>query len=402
MYKLFVIGVAEPLLATQQKEILSDCTHTFCTKRFKNLLVDYGGSVHPISPLSAAIEEIQKLLARNNVAVLASGDPLYFGIGRTLLKKIPAHSLEFHPALSSVQRACALFHLPWDDAKTVSLHGRNDSHLTTTLLQTPKTIIFTDSKNSPDRIAGNLLEYFELIGESVLPNSIEVLVAEDIGLPTENIFRGTLGKCRRQEFSPLNIMALLIPSCETNTHTFGLSEDDLHHSRGLITKNEVRAATLHQLQLPRSGILWDIGAGSGSVSIEAARTTPDITIYAIEHKAEEIENIKKNILKYRCYNIIPVFGKAPQALESLPAPDRIFIGGSGGSLRDIVQFGAEKLEEGGRIVINGVIKKTLETAPQFLQENDFFHTETTINVTRKDHSGNTIDFNPITIITGYK
>ncbi len=125
-------------------------------------------------------------------------------------------------------------------------------------------------------------------------------------------------------------------SADSRPYQFGLTEDSIQHSRGLITKNEVRAATLHQLQLPRKGVFWDIGAGSGSLSIEAARANPHLTVYAIEHKEEELENIKNNIVKFGCYNIVPIFGRAPEALVALPDPDRVFIGGSSGSLPDIV------------------------------------------------------------------
>ena len=118
----------------------------------------------------------------------------------------------------------------------------------------------------------------------------------------------------------------------------GLTEDEVVHSRGLITKSEVRAATIHQLRLPKTGVFWDVGAGSGSISIEAARSHPELTLFAIEHKMEEIANIKANIRKFGCYNIIPVFGKAPEELTDLPAPDRIFVGGSSGTLSAIAEI----------------------------------------------------------------
>ncbi len=145
----------------------------------------------------------------------------------------------------------------------------------------------------------------------------------------------------KQKFSALNILCLLVPKIPDNktcSYGFGLTEDSIEHSRGLITKNEVRAATLHQLQLPAEGIFWDVGAGSGSLSIEAARSNPQLTVYAIEHKEEEIDNIKNNIVKFDCYNIVPVFGKAPESLVHLPDPNRVFIGGSSGSLPGIVEL----------------------------------------------------------------
>ncbi len=181
---------------------------------------------------------------------------------------------------------------------------------------------------------------------------------------------------------------------------FGLTEDEISHSRGLITKNEVRAVTLHQLQLPRQSIFWDIGAGSGSISIEAARTNPRLTVYAVEHKEEELHNIKENIRRYGCFNVIPVSGRAPEVLANLPAPDRVFIGGSSGSLADIVRLVAGRLTADGRLVINGVIKKTITTAPQYMREAGFTVTRSVINVSRKSKNNTVQNFNPITIMAG--
>jgi precorrin-6Y C5,15-methyltransferase (decarboxylating) len=162
----------------------------------------------------------------------------------------------------------------------------------------------------------------------------------------------------------------------------------------------VRAATLHRLQLPTKGILWDIGAGSGSLSIEAARSNPGLTIYAIEHKAEELENIKNNIVKFGCYNIVPVFGRAPEALDQLPDPDRVFIGGSSGSLPQIVELLDKRLSNDGRLVVNGVIEKTIQATPELMKKYGFLVTASIIKVTRTEDDGRTLDFNPITIMTG--
>lgn len=407
MYKLIVIGVNEPYLAANSKSILQKCPHLFCTKRFTDLIADLDlnqPEFHSITPVSSAIDLIKKLLLGSNVAILASGDPLYFGIGKTLQKVFSRDQLEFHPALSAVQRAAALFSLPWDAAKIVSLHGREYSHLAPHLLQAQTTFIFTDSKNSPAFIAQKLLTYFELIGEQDLPNRLIVHVAEDIGLPSQKIFSGTLVTCSTMNFSHLNVLCIQQPDRNSGKEgeyfNFGLTENNINHSRGLITKNEVRAATLHRLQLPRGGIFWDIGAGSGSISIEAARMVPNLTVYSVEHKSEEISNIKKNIVKFNCFNVIPIFGQAPEALDKLPPPDTVFIGGSGGRLAEIVRVITKKLSPKGRIVINGVIEKTILAAPEVLRANNLKVTASTIQVSRKDDAGNRQDFNPITIFTG--
>lgn len=413
MYKLFVVGLADAELTREQQTILSECSLLVGATRFAPLVAHLPGRFLAVTPLTTAIAAIRATLQQGNVAVLASGDPLFYGIGRRLLREFPQESVRIYPALSSMQRACALFQIPWDDAAITSLHGRTRNHIPGLVLNHEKNLLLTDAANSPDKIAGQLLDYLELIGERMLPTTIKMLVAEDIGLPTENLFGGTLLDGQRQHFSPLNILCLLVPSVPNTTpnsapedsssrypYRFGLSEESIQHSRGLITKNEVRAASLHQLQLPSTGILWDIGAGSGSLSIEAARANPELTVYAIEHKEEELNNIKNNIVKFRCYNIVPVFGRAPQALADLPAPDRVFIGGSSGSLPEIIALLDRRLDPAGRLVINGVIDRTVQQAPQLMLQHNFSVATSVIKVTRTEPDGRKLDFNPITIMTG--
>jgi cobalt-precorrin-6B (C15)-methyltransferase len=125
-----------------------------------------------------------------------------------------------------------------------------------------------------------------------------------------------------------------------------------------------------------------------------------MTIYAIEHKEEGIRNITANIRRFGCYNIVPVFGQAPAALVELPDPDRVFIGGNGGFLDEIVQTVAPRLKTNGRLVINGVIKKTIEAAPVVMKNNGFQVTSSRVHVTRRDENNKETIYNPITIMTG--
>jgi len=402
MYKLFVIGISDELLSASNRELLADCAYLFATKRLQGLATDLNLEIQDISPVSKAIEEIKEKLITGNVAVFASGDPLFYGIGKTILSEIEATSVEFHPALSSIQRAAALCKIHWDDATILSLHGRKHPNIPGLVLHHAKSILLTDKGNSPTTISRTILHYLKLIEEKTLIRDIRVMVAENIGLPNQRIFSGSLAEASEEGFAALNVMIITRNSAalESLPTNFGLTEDEVTHSRGLITKSEVRAATIHQLRLPEKGVLWDVGAGSGSISIEAARTHPDLTIFAIEHKPEEIENIKANIRKFGCYNIIPVFGKAPESLQAIPSPDRIFVGGSSGTLPSIAKLAKELLPQDGRIVINGVIEKTIKEAPEQLKRNDFTVASATIKVSRTNCDNTTVNFNPITITTG--
>jgi precorrin-6Y C5,15-methyltransferase (decarboxylating) len=401
MFKIFVIGIAESVLSTRQKKLLAGCVLIVGARRFAAMTDKIPVEFHDIAPLPQALAEIASHLQQGNVAVLASGDPLFYGIGRRLLADFPAEQIEILPALSSVQQACALFRIPWDDAFVASLHGRTAAHLPGLLLGHAKTIVLTDAKHSPERIARLLLDYLQSVGETKLVQTIRMMVAEDLGLANETTFCGTLEEGATRHFTPLNIVCLLVPAATALPHyRFGLSEDQLHHSRGLITKDEVRAATLHQLRLPETGVFWDIGAGSGSLSIEAARANPKLTVFAIERKDEELENIKNNIVKFRSFNIVPVPGRAPEVLEGLPAPDRIFIGGSSGSLPAIIEMAADRLAARGVLVVNGVTDRTVQEAPPLLAKHGFIVSRSVIGVTRTESDGTEKIFNPITILTG--
>lgn len=403
MYKIFIIGISDPVLTRSQLELLSTCSLLVATGRLRDMATDFSGKIMSVAPLEQAITAIRSTLPIGNVAVLASGDPLFYGIGKRLLEEFLPGQLEFYPALSAIQRACALFKTPWDDAVIVSLHGRQHHHIPGLLLENKKTIVFTDQNNSPQIIAVKTNKYLQSIGHRDLIEKITLSVAENIGLPDQNVFTGSLDETAKSDFSPLNILCLQLPHLQGQKQTsfgLGLTEDEISHSRGLITKNEVRAVTLHQLQLPNQGVFWDIGAGSGSISIEAARTNPRLTVYAVEHKEEELNNIRENIRRYGCFNVIPVFGRAPEVLAGLPVPDRVFIGGSTGSLGDIVRLVAKQLTADGHLVINGVIEKTITTAPQYMREAGFAVSRIVINVSRESQNGAVQNFNQITIMAG--
>lgn len=402
MFNLFVIGVSDNILSESNQEILNNCSYAFATPRLQELIGHLPLELHNISPVLEGIEKIKATLTLGNVAVLASGDPLFYGIGKRLLSEVPKEVIEFHPAVSSIQKAAALFKTHWDDATILSLHGRNHPHIPGLILQHHKCLLLTDTKNNPNEICKKIRDYLALIEDENSAKEISVMVAENIGLPGQRLFSGTLSEAVASTFSPLNVMFIgrRIISDNDFPDALGLTEDEVVHSRGLITKSEVRAATIHQLRLPKTGILWDVGAGSGSISIEAARSHPSLTIFAIEHKPEEIHNIKANIRKFGCYNVIPLFGKAPENLVDLPTPDRIFVGGSSGTLPAITEIAQNCLPADGRIVINGVIEKTIKEAPELLAQASFSIETTTISVSRTHNSSQKVTFNPITITTG--
>ena len=352
----------------------------------------------PVVPLAICIDTIGDCLKNGDVTVLASGDPFFFGIGRRLAQAFPDQKISVHPALSSMQLAFARFTIPWDDAAFVSLHGRSNDHWAASLLQHGKTFVFTDPKNSPDIIAAKLMAD---CGKDATLN-LSVYVAEHLGFESERLITGTLVDIAAQKFADPNVMILVNPEERLPIYPcFGLKESEICHSRGLLTKNEVRAAAIHALRLPRQGVFWDVGAGSGSVSLEAARLFPELQVFAIEKEAEQWQNIEDNRKKYSVWNMNRIQGEAPDSLQKLPEPDRIFIGGSGGNLKEILEICAARLLSNGIIVVNAVIFKTAQIAPQVLFELGFDVEISEIAVQRyKYPEEKRVQFNPIKIIVG--
>lgn len=398
--KIRVVGIDSNGPKPWQQPLMQDAALLVGAKR---LLAIYGTAqdrpMVEIVPLAHSCAAIQEALRVGDVVVLASGDPLFFGIGRRLMAEFGTARVEFQPGLSALQEAASLFKLPWDDAALFSLHGRQHDHIPGLLLPQAKAFILTDQENSPQRLAAKLLAYLRLIGADTTP--YQLLVVENIGNERQRVVSGGLAEIAEQDFARLNIMCLLGPGAQ-RANNLGLEEDHIQHSRGLITKDEVRAITLHKLRLPRQGVFWDVGAGSGSIAIEAARLNPGLTIYAIERKAAELVNIKANIRRFACFNIVPVAGMAGEVLGQLPVPQRVFVGGNGGQLAEIIRQSGQRLGPGGRLVVNGVIAPTIAAAPDLLRQQGLRVSMTKVEINRTGENGQEVTLNPITIMVGSK
>jgi precorrin-6Y C5,15-methyltransferase (decarboxylating) len=313
--------------------------------------------------LQRVVDRLQECRHRHKTVVLASGDPLFYGIGRVLLEAIPKEDLVFLPHLSSVQLAFARIKETWNDASVVSLHGRPLQTLAAALQRREaKIAVLTDAKSHPAAIA-DFLRGMDCDAEYVL------WVCENLGGPDERVTRCSPGDLRDQSFSPLNIVVLVLadppPPDERNLPLLGIPERVLRHRtpRGdLITKREIRLLTLCYLDLHPGEVLWDVGAGSGSVAIEAARLSPTLTVYAIERDPDALRNIAANVRTLPSPGVQIVPGMAPAVFAPLPDPDAVFIGGSGGELQAILRESLARLRPGGRLVLNCITLDSLTCA----------------------------------------
>ena len=403
MSEIIILGISGGQLPPDHVFRLHECYAVVVSKRHAHLMSGSSARKIPIAPVREMVNAVAAALEHGDVAILASGDPLFFGIGRTMIDRFGADRVTIIPALSAMQLACARFKVPWDDLKLMSLHGREPGSLAGRILRHARVMLCTDHRNSPDQIAAHLLQVLNEHGDSIRIEKIRIRVAENLGLADEKLSSGSLDEISARQFGPLNMMLIEQHLERDFAPVFGLQEGEISHSRGLITKDEIRAVVLHCLRLPRIGVFWDVGGGSGSISVEAARLCPELRIHTVEQRQEGQENIRANISGLNLYTIQLVSGRAPAALVDLPAPDRVFIGGSNGELAEIIRCCAARLVVGGRLVASAVLARTAEQAPKIMTAQGLAVDVRTVAVTRHAGDGQPeIKLNPITIITGRK
>lgn len=347
----------------------------------------------------AAIDEIRRQQeAGLRIVVLASGDPLFFGIGGLLAKKLGADQVRIIPHFSSVQLAFSRMKESSQDAYIDSVHGRPMIGLAQRLDGRAKIALLTDKDNTPARVAQYLLDYGM--------DEYEAFVAEKLGNPDERCRWFSLADLAHAECDPLNVLILRHKAGATPPH-WGLGiEDDQFQQRkpdkGLITKKEVRVVSLAEMNLKADSIVWDIGTATGSVAIEAARIARNGQVFAVEKNEPDLENAHANAKKFRT-DITFIHAKAPQGLEQFPDPDAVFVGGSGGELSELIQLCRQRLRPNGRFVLNAVTIENLYDAMQALKEAGFETSVTMLQVSRSKpilHLTRLEGLNPVYVITG--
>ncbi len=316
--------------------------------------------------------------AGQSVVVLATGDPLCYGIANYLLDKLGHDVCDVIPSTSTLQLACARFGIAWSSARICSLHSKdvgdwhdkaNHTHGLYPLLQLCQQhsliAVFTSPENSPDRIARML----KRVG---LGNAFTISVAANLLTDEENIDQCLMiGDAANMSFADPNIVVLRRQMRVPNRELFGLDDNRYVQRKpdnGLITKREVRAVSLARLQLRCNSIVWDIGAGSGAVGLEAAQLCRDGYVYAIEKNVADADITRQNQQHFAIYNYQLIHARAPDQLDTWPDPDAVFIGGSGGELAELIKLCLRRLKEGSWLVMNFVTLENLNNASDTLKQ----------------------------------
>jgi precorrin-6Y C5,15-methyltransferase (decarboxylating) len=313
------------------------------------------------SPFDGAAEEVYRHRGRP-VCVLASGDPFHFGVGAVLARRIDAREMTVVPAPSAFSLAAARLGWSLPDTVLLSLHGRSLDLIRPHLQPGMRILILTSDGDGP----GALAQLLTGIGFG----KSRLVVLEALGGPRERIRKTSAAEFTFGSVDALNTVAIEVeaaPDARIAARTPGLPDNLFEHD-GQITKREIRAVTLSSLAPCRGELLWDIGAGSGSVAIEWMLADPTMRAIAIEARVDRAARIARNAAALGVPGLEVIEGTAPAALDRLPMPDAIFIGG-GASNAGVLDVAARALRPGGRFVVNAV---TLQTEALLLGRHSAF------------------------------
>jgi precorrin-6Y C5,15-methyltransferase (decarboxylating) len=311
--------------------------------------------------------------SERRVIVLASGDPGFYGVAGTLLRYLPPEEVEIVSHASSLQVAFARAGIDWNDAILTSAHARPLAEVVGWARRARKLGILTDQHNTPGLIARTLLD-------AGLPDC-RAIVAENLGMPDERLVDGRLSDLTGMTFAPLNALLLIQDEGWRPYPAFAPRLDEVYaHRRGLISKRDVRALILARLALRETDVMWDVGAGSGAVSVEAAELAWRGQVFAVERDPENLGYIRQNAARFGALNATVVEGHAPAALQDLPAPDAVFIGGTGGALEAIFHHVADAAWPGCRIVASFATLENLSRALTCVRKLGWRMTVAQVNV----------------------
>ncbi|MGE4292043.1 MAG: precorrin-6y C5,15-methyltransferase (decarboxylating) subunit CbiE [Desulfovibrio sp.] len=352
-------------------------------------------------PLDEVIRRIKRE-AHKRVAVLADGDPLFFGFGRMLVDAFGPERVVIHPNVTTMQLAASRLHIPWQTIETVSLHGRDDfTPLYAAISRTDKVTVYTDHVHGPASIAEALLKRGA--------EGFTLTVLEDLDTPQERIRRLTPEQAWDAEFSPLNVVLLeRSHPAEIPLH-LGVPDHLYMHEKNLITKQAVRSTGLGLLGVAPGHTVWDLGAGCGSVAIEASHLAVRGLVFAVEKDRRRAGMIRENVRRFGAWLVEVVRGEAPACLTNLPDPDRIFIGGGlgpdSGDGDTLLDTACSRLKRGGRLVIHCILLESLLRAKASLEKQGWPFGATQIMASTTDPLAGDLRFkaqNPVFILWAEK
>lgn len=412
-------------LSESARQVVGTAALLVGSDRHLSYFPDRGRERWVLEDLTEAILEIRRWLGelpqleadaetvesgRGSIVILVAGDPLFHGWGKLLISQIPPDQLTFHPHVSSVQLAFNRLQIPWQDAHFVGSQGRYFEELTAKLkLGVEKIAVLADETLTPAALA-NVVKALDL------PTRYQFWVCENLGSAEEKVGLYSLEALLGESFSLLSVVVMrrVFPPAEAldlaRLPLLGIPDAAFicgGDRLGLTVEREVRVLVLAQLTLGPEQVVWDVGAGNGSVSIEIARLFPQSEVYAIEQTVSGTSAIELNCSRFELQNVLSIHGKAPEILHRLRPPHRIFIGGCAEGLTKILGVCALRLLAGGSIVLALDVFEDIATVLSWIgdrvrREPHWSYRILQVQLSRSISAGSLTRFdalNPISIVT---
>ena len=327
------------------------------------------------------------------IGVLLSGDTGFYSGAKRLWALLEDHEVVTLPGISSLSYFCAKLHTDWQDVKIVSAHGRSHN-VVGEIQRNGRTFALTGGSTKAQDICR------ELTGRGL--GDVTVSVGERLSYPDERVVTGTAAELAEETFADLSVLLAVNPRPVTRPwNGSGLPDEAFLRGNVPMTKEEVRALALSKLRLAERHVVWDVGAGTGSVSVECALACPAGRVYAVEKKAEALALLAENRARFGADNLEIVAGTAPEALADLPAPDRVFLGGTSGNMEEILGAAFRK-NPAARVVCTAVTLETVaEAARLFAGLEDAGMVQLSVTRTRPAGRYHLMDAqNPVWLFSG--
>ena len=393
------IGPGNPdLLTGEARQAIAASNILLGDKRMLSAFADSSKTVYDTIKTSAIAEVAAKAdPAKDVLAVLVSGDVGFFSLAKTISGKLPDCECVRYCGISSLVYFASKLQLSWDDAKIVSMHGR-DQNLVAAVAQNKKVFSLTGGDHSPQALCKQLCEHG--LGQ------VLVYVGENLTYPEEKITQGTAEEIGALSFPSLSVMMLLNDEAncfEPTVH--GLADDLFMRSKVPMTKQEVRSVSMSKLMPKATDVIYDIGAGTGSCSVELALIAKQGKVWAFERNPVAVELLGKNKELFGLTNLDVIAGEALENIKAMPAPDCVFVGGSGGDLCEMLDVIYAKNSK-CRIVINAITVETLAQVAAYYKEHPDYSLEiVNVFVARSKKLGSynlMMAQNPVYVMTALK
>ena len=363
MLKVNVIGIGPgnpELLTGAARQAIAESTILAGDKRMTGQF-GKGKKVYP----TIKIDELAEIAAnadaeKDILGILVSGDVGFFSLAKTIAGKLPQCEVIRYCGISSLVYFASRLQMSWDDAKIISMHGRQQN-LVSAVLQYKKVFSLTGGENSRQALCRQLCE--QGMGD------VTVYVGSNLSYPEEQIVTGTAAEIANGEFPSLSVMMILNEKAGSSLRqcVHGLDDNLFLRGKAPMTKQEIRAVSISKLQPRPDDIIYDIGAGTGSCSVELALQAPQGKLYAFEMKEDALELLRLNKERFHCDNMEIVAGEASEKMAACPVPDCVFIGGSSGNMAKMLDSLYARNPE-CRIVINVIALETLCTVVEYYKE----------------------------------